>query len=114
MHVPNGVKYKQLGFELVLNEEDWPWWPKLLPMDEEKWNYIEGDPIEMFLKESITQQWNVMMDYFTQILQQMLAASKGSSSRSSDFGEATLFKIYFNLDFQSAKSKKSLMFMELI
>ena len=53
----------------------------------------------MFLKESLTQQWNVMMDYFTQILQRMLAASKGSSSRSSDFGEATLFKIYFNLDF---------------
>ena len=66
-------------------------------MVEEKRDDGGGDPIKSLLKESLKQQRNEMMDNFTQILLRMLAAASVSST-SSQFGDATPFRVQVNFD----------------
>jgi hypothetical protein len=60
-----------------------------------------GDPFKMFLKESLTQQRNEMMDSFVQILRRLptgdASSSNGGDASSSNGGSAPL-KVQINLD----------------
>ena len=76
-----------MGLELVQLEEYHPRRIKPPPMAEEKRDDRAGDPIKMLLEEALARQRNEMMDNFIQILRQMPATKKGSSS-SSHFGGA--------------------------
>ena len=69
-------KYKELGLELVHLEEAHQWWPKL--------------PLMQGLIK--------MMDNFIQIIRPILAASTGSSMRSSGFGGDAPFKVQVNIN----------------
>jgi hypothetical protein len=60
--------------------------------DENKYDGV-GDPIKMFLEESLTRQRNEMMDNFAQILRWFPTGEASSSS-----GHATPFKVQVNFD----------------
>jgi hypothetical protein len=53
----------------------------------------EGDPFKKFLKESLTQQRNEMMDIFAQILRWLPTGDASSSN-----GGTTPFKVQINFD----------------
>jgi hypothetical protein len=66
---PTRSGYKELGLELVSLKEKISRMPKRpLMVGENKYDG-KGYPFKMFLKESLTQQRNEMMDSFAQILQ---------------------------------------------
>jgi len=63
--------------------------------DEKKYDW-EGDPIKILLEQSLEWQRNVMMDNFTQILQQL---PKGNASASSSYSwNAMPFKVQVNFE----------------
>jgi hypothetical protein len=64
-------------------------------MVEEKRDYEVGDPIKLFLEESLTQQRKEMMNNFTQILRRL---STMTPSTNSHFGGVTPFKVQVNCD----------------
>ena len=84
MHVPD----KKLGLEPVEPLQDWPCQAFQKPMGEDNKDDGVGDPFKMFLKESLAQQRNEMMDNFAQILQRLPIGDASSSS-----GHATPFKL---------------------
>jgi hypothetical protein len=59
---------------------------------ENKYDEI-GDPFKLFIKESLTQQRNEMMDSFTQIIRRLPTGNASSSNR----GTAP-FKVQINFD----------------
>ena len=60
-------------------------------MGEEKKYEGVGDPIKIFLKETLEKKKNVMMDKFSQILQRL--PTGGASTSCSRSGGATPFKV---------------------
>ena len=60
-------------------------------MVEENKDEGAGDPIKIFLEEALSKQRNVMMDNFSQILQQLHVG--GASASSSHSRGATPFKV---------------------
>jgi hypothetical protein len=65
---PTRFGYKKLGIEPI---DPLPYRSRRAqqkPLGEEKKDNGAGDPIKMFLEESLVQQWNEMMDNFAQIL----------------------------------------------
>jgi hypothetical protein len=88
---------RELGLKLVLLGENRSHQKKRPPLEEEKRDDRVGDPFNISLKESLTQQRNEMMDNFTHILQQLSMAVK-TSSRSSHFEGTTYFKVQVNFD----------------
>jgi hypothetical protein len=90
-------EYRKLGLELVSLEENLSRTPKKPSMEEEKKNDGADDPINMFLKQALTQQRNEMMENFSHILQRLPIETYASSS--SDHFESTLpFKVQVNFD----------------
>ena len=88
-------RYREFGLELVsLDNSRHPERPLMV---KEKGDNGAGDPIKLFLEESLAQQRNEMMDSFTQILLRMSTAVSASST-SSRFGDATPFKVQVNFD----------------
>jgi hypothetical protein len=86
-------EYKELGLELVSLEEKSSHMPKQpLMAGENKYDGTE-DPFKLLIEESLTQQRNVMMDSFTQILWRLPTSDTSSSS-----GGATPFKVQINFD----------------
>ena len=65
-------------------------------MGEEKKDKVAGDPIKIFLEEALDKQRNLMMDKFSQILQQL--PTGGTSPSINHSGGATPFKVQFNFD----------------
>ena len=55
-----------------------------------------GDPIKIFLEEALEKQRNMMMDNFSQILQQLPAG--GTSTSNNHSRGATPFKVQFKFD----------------
>jgi hypothetical protein len=66
-------------------------------MEEEKRDDGAGDPIKLFLEESLAQQRNEMMDNFTQILR-WFPTTMEAPSTNSHFGGVTPFKVQVNFD----------------
>ena len=56
-----------------------------------------GDPIKLFLEESLTRQHNEMMDNFSQILCRLLTTSDTSTSNDHS-GSAPPFKVQVNFN----------------
>ena len=94
---PTRSGYTELGLELVSLEDNLSYQPKRPPMEEEKRNKGAEDLINMFLMEALSQQRNMMLVNFTQILQQ-LSTIIGMSLSNSHFGDATPFKVQVNFD----------------
>jgi hypothetical protein len=65
---PTRSRYKELGLELVSLEDKISHMPKRTLMVRENKDNGIGDPFKMFLKESLMQKRNEMMDSFVQIL----------------------------------------------
>jgi hypothetical protein len=93
MHVPNEVKYKELGLELVSLEDKSSRMPKRPLMVGEKKDDGTGDPFKMLLEEALTQQRNEMMDSFAQILLRLPTDDTSSSS-----GGIAPFKVQISFD----------------
>jgi hypothetical protein len=85
--------YKELGLKLISLEDRGSRMPKRHSMVGENKDNGTGDPFKLLLKESLTQQRNMIMDSFAQILQQLPTSGGYSSS-----GGATPFKIHINFD----------------
>jgi hypothetical protein len=90
---PTRSGYKELGLELVSLEDKSSRTPKRPPMVGEKKYDGTRYPFKFFLKESLTQQRNEMMDSFTQILWQLPTCDASSSS-----GGTAPFKVQINFD----------------
>jgi hypothetical protein len=60
-------------------------------MGEEKKDEGAGDPIKIFLKETLEKQMNAMMDNFAQILQRI--PTSGALTSNNHSGGATPFKV---------------------
>jgi len=65
-------------------------------MGEEKKDKGVGDPIKILLKEALEKHRNMMMDNFSQILQQLHIHDVSTSNNHS--GGATPFKVQVNFD----------------
>lgn len=96
LHVPNEVKIKELGLELVEPLHDQPRKSKLTPMVEEKKDEGVGDPIKILLEEALKKQRNAMMDNFAHILQRLPIG--GASPSSSHSRGSTPFKVQVKFD----------------
>ena len=91
MHVPNKVRVKDLGLDLVSLEDKISLTPKQpLMVGENKYDRIV-DPFKLLIEEAITQQRNEMMDSFAQILW-LLPTGDASSSNGGD----APFKVQIN------------------
>ena len=94
---PTRLGYRESGLELVSLGQDHSLHPKQPPMVEEKRDDEEGDPIKSLLEESLVWQRDEMMDSFAQILLRM-STTTSAYSMSSQFGDATPFKVQVNFD----------------
>jgi hypothetical protein len=90
---PMMSEYKELGLELVSLEEKSSHTPKIPLMAREKKDDGIGDPFKLFIEESLTQQRNVMMDSFSQILRWLPTGDASSSN-----GGVAPFKVQINFD----------------
>jgi hypothetical protein len=90
-------RYRELGLKLDSLENNRSHQYNKPPMEEEKRNKGEKDPINLFLMEALAQQRNEMLENFSQILQR-LPIIAGASSSSSHFGDAAPFKVHTNFD----------------
>jgi hypothetical protein len=85
--------YKELCLELVSLEDKSSRTHRIPLMVGKKKDVGTGDPFKMFLKESLMQQRNNMMDSFAQILQRLPTCDTSSSN-----GGVDPFKVKINLD----------------
>ena len=92
---PTRSGYKELGLDLVEPLQDQPRKPQRTPMGDEKIDEGVGNPIKIFL-EALEKQRNMMMDNFSQILQQLPIG--GASVSNSHSGGATPFKVQVNFE----------------
>jgi hypothetical protein len=90
---PTISEYKKLGFEPIDPLQDWSCQAQQKTMGDEKKDDGARDPLKMFLKESLAQQRNEMMDNFVHILRCLPTGEAYSSS-----GHATPFKVQVNFD----------------
>jgi hypothetical protein len=90
---PTSSEYKELGLELVSLKEKISHTPNRPLMGGE--NKYDGtkDPFKLFIKESLAQQRDEMMDRFMQILRRLPIDDASSSS-----GGVTPFKVQINFD----------------
>ena len=88
--------YNELGLHLVEPLQDQPRKPWRPLMAEEKKDKGAGDPIEIFLKEALEKQRNMMMDKFSQILQRLPTYNTSASNNHSR--GATPFKVQVKFD----------------
>jgi hypothetical protein len=83
---PTRSRYRELGLELVSLDENCSRQPKPPPMEKEKRDEGEKDPIKLLLSKSLAQQRNEMLENFGQILQR-LSTITYMSLLSSRFGD---------------------------
>ena len=100
---PTRFTYRDFGLELVSLDHSGRL--KQTPMAGEKRDDGARYPIKSLLEEFLVQQRNKMMDSFTEILLQMLAA-ESASSMSIQFGDATpsRYKLYLVFFYLKARS----------
>jgi hypothetical protein len=84
--------YREMGLELFSLKENFSSQPKWPPMVEEKRDDGVGYQIKLFLKESLAQQRNEMMDNFAYILRR-LPTMMVTPSTSSHFKGVAPFKV---------------------
>ena len=89
--------YKELGIPLTKPLKDGPRRARWPHMVEEMRDDRVGDPIKLLLEEALMQQWNEMMDNFSQILCRLPTTSDTSTS-SGHSGSAPPFKVQVNFD----------------
>ena len=65
-----------------------------MPMGDENKDEGEGDPIKIFLEETLEKQRNTMMDNFAHILQRL--PTSGASASNSHSGGVTPFRVQVN------------------
>ena len=94
---PTRSDYRKLGLELVSLEDNLSLTPKKPSVVEEKKNNRADDPINLLLKQALTQQRDEMMENFSHILQR-LQITTGTSSSSNHFGGTSPFKVQVNFD----------------
>jgi hypothetical protein len=90
---PTRSEYKELGLELVSLEEKISHTPKRPLMKGENKDERTRDPFKLFIKASLMQQRNEMMDNFAQILRRLPIGDASSSS-----GGTAPFKVQINFD----------------
>jgi hypothetical protein len=93
---PTRSRYRELGLELILLEDNYSCQPKRPPMVEEKRDDKAGDPFKTLLEEALVRQRNKMMDNFAQILRRLLMATTKASSTRIHFASVTPFKVQVN------------------
>jgi hypothetical protein len=94
---PTRSRYRELGLESILFEDNHSHHPKRPPMAEENRDEGAGVPSKMLLEESLVRQRNEMMDNFAQILQRILMVVEASSTNNHFRGVAP-FKVQVNFD----------------
>jgi hypothetical protein len=85
--------YNKLGLKPIEPLQDRSHRSRQQPMGDETKYDGAGDPFKMFLKESLVQQSNEMMDNFAQILRRLPTGEASSSSN-----HTTPFKVHINFD----------------
>jgi hypothetical protein len=90
-------EYSDLALELLSLEYNLSRTPNKPSMAEEKENNGADDSINMLLEQVLMRQRDIMMEYFSHILQHLLIET-GAYSSNNHFGRTSHFKVHVNFD----------------